>query len=107
MKCPECGSKLVEVQVFQETKSAKTKTKSKTRETKPKHGLYWWIFIGWWFWLFDAFLWIFAFVPRVLLHIGRKRNYETDSTSTTKSKYAYKRICVCQNCGYKWDAEDV
>lgn len=97
--CPKCGSNNIDFQVQQEAKTI-TKTKSKYKE--KRHGFLWWICIGWWWWMIDIFLWIFLFIPRALLHIGRKKKYVSDSTSVTKNKVNYKTICVCQNCGHNW-----
>lgn len=97
--CPKCGSNNIDFQVQQETKTV-TKTKSKYKE--KRHGFFWWAFIGWWWWMIDLFLWIFLFLPRVLLHIGRKRKYVSDSKTVSKDKVKYRTICVCQNCGYNW-----
>ena len=97
--CPKCGSLNVDFQVQQETKAI-TKTKSKYKE--KGHGILWWLTIGWWWWIVDLFLWIFMFIPRVLIHIGRKRNYKGSEKSTTKNKVQYKTVCLCKNCGYNW-----
>lgn len=97
--CPKCGSGNIDFQVQQETKSI-TKTKSKYHE--KGHGCLWWLLIGWWWWIIDLFLWVFLFIPRALLHIGRKKKYVGDSKSTTRNKVQYKTVCVCQNCGHNW-----
>lgn len=97
--CPKCRSNNIDFQVQQETKTI-TKTKSKYRE--KRHGFFWWVFIGSWWWMIDLFLWIFLFLPRVLLHIGRKRKYVGGSKTVSKDKVKYRTICVCQNCGYNW-----
>ena len=97
--CPKCGSNNIDFQVQQETKTV-TKTKSKYRE--KGHGCLWWLMFGWWWWIIDLFLWIFLFLPRVLLHIGRKKKYVGGAKSVSKDKVKYKTVCVCQTCGHNW-----
>lgn len=97
--CPRCRSNNIDFQVQQES-TAVTKTKYKYRE--KRHGLLWWVFIGCWWWIIDIFLWIFLFIPRALLHTGRKKKYVGKSKSVTRNKVNYQTICVCQNCGYNW-----
>ena len=76
MKCPKCGGENVTVQ-------AVTITKTK------KHGLaYWLCFI----WVFDFLVWIFFFLPRLILQLFGK----TKVTSKTHSE------AVCQECGHRW-----
>lgn len=98
--CPRCGSDNISFQVHQETKTI-TKTKSNYKE--KRHGLLWKICIGWWWWIVDVFLWIFLFIPRALLRIGRKRNYTSKTKTVTQDRARYKTICVCQNCGHNWN----
>ncbi|MBP3388976.1 MAG: hypothetical protein J6K98_03780 [Clostridia bacterium] len=97
--CPKCGSLNVDFQVQQETKTV-TKTKSKYKE--KGHGILWWLTIGWWWWIIDLCFWVFLFIPRVLLHIGRKRNYKGKEKSVTKDKVQYKTVCLCKDCGHNW-----
>lgn len=99
VKCPKCGSNNIDFQVQRETETI-IKTKSKYKE--KGHGFLWWLLIGWWWWIVDLLLWIFLFLPRVLLHIGRKKKYVSNSTSTTEAKVKYKTVCVCKDCGYNW-----
>ena len=103
--CPQCGSTNVRVEVQQENQGSVTtqKTKSKYKEDR-RHGCLWWFFIGSWWWIIDLFIWIFAFIPRLLIHVGRKKKYTSTSTSVAKTKniITYKTVCVCQNCGHNW-----
>lgn len=98
--CPKCGSNNIELQVQQETTKSVTKTKSKYKE--KGHGILWWLCVGWWWWMIDLFLWLFMFIPRVLLRIGRKKKYSGKSKSTTKNKITYETICLCHDCGHNW-----
>lgn len=85
MICPQCGSSNVNVQVVTETKLK-----------KKGHGLAWWIFVGWWWWIFEIFLWLFLTIPRLIIAFLRPTKYKTETT--------HKSMCVCQNCGYHWEA---
>lgn len=104
--CPKCGSSDIEYQTFQENRGGKTVTKTTSKYKEKGHGCLWWIFVGSWWWMVDIFLWIFFFLPRVLLHIGRKKNYKQTSTSVakTKNKISYRTMGQCRSCGYKWNA---
>jgi len=100
MVCPKCGSSNVNIQTFQENKGSITHTKSKYKE--KKHGILWWLFIGWWWWVIDLILWIFLFIPRLLLRLGRKKKYVGKSTSITVNDISYKNVYTCQDCGNTW-----
>ena len=104
MKCPKCGSENVAVQTMQENVGSTTVTKTKSKYKEAGHSVWWWIFIGSWWWMIDIFLWIFLFIPRLIAHAGRKRNYKgkSQSVSTTENKIEYKTLCTCQNCGKSW-----
>lgn len=100
MTCPHCGSTNVTAQTFQENLGAVTTTKSKYKE--KGHGCLWWLLIGWWWWVVDLFLWVFLFIPRALVRIGRKKKYKGRSTSVTVNNIGYATIYTCQNCGHSW-----
>lgn len=81
MKCPVCGSENVNVQVVTET------------ELKNKHhGVLWWISIGWWF---VPIWWLCFTIPALIVKIFAPKKQ--------KLKQRHKTICVCQNCGHKWE----
>ena len=76
MKCPQCGSENVTVQAVPIIK-------------KKKHGaLYWLCFV----WLFDMLIWIFAFLPRLIIALLKRDRYVTKVAS----------VAVCQSCGKSW-----
>lgn len=82
MKCPKCGSENVNVQVVQQTKLV-----------EKHHGIFWWLFIGWW-WV--PIKWLLFFFPALVVKIfAPKKN---------KLKQKTHSICVCQNCGHNWKA---
>lgn len=103
--CPECGSSNIDIQVFQENNGSKTITKTKSKYKEKRHGCLWWLCMGWWWWIVDLAIWIFFFIPRVLLSIARKRNYKGKSKSTSKTvnDIDYKSIGVCMSCGHHWE----
>ncbi len=104
--CPRCGSGEIEFQTFQENQGGTTVTHSTSRYREKGHGCLWWLMIGWWWWVVDLCLWIFMFIPRALLHIGRKRKYKEETTSVTKTrnKITYKTLGRCRHCGHTWEA---
>lgn len=104
MVCPRCGKANVSVQVVQENHGGATVTKSKGTMKEKRHGLFWWLFIGWWWWAVDLCLWIFVFPLRLVAQLFKKRDYKTNSTSVavTSNRITYKKICTCQNCGNSW-----
>lgn len=80
MKCPNCESENVQIQVVQ---NITTKTKH--------HSILYWLFIGWWL---QPFLWLFfTFFKLIALFIGKKK--EIITKEQTKA--------VCQDCGYTWN----
>lgn len=82
MVCPKCGSENVNVQVIQETQLV-----------DKHHGIIWWLFIGWW-WL--PIKWLCLTIPALIVKIF--------SHKKQKIKQKEKAVCVCQNCGHKWNA---
>ena len=81
MVCKKCGSLNTSVQVVNEV------------HLKNKHhGCFWWLCIGWW-WI--PCKWLFLTLPALIFTIfGHKKQ---------KAINKQKTICVCQNCGYKWE----
>jgi hypothetical protein len=61
-----------------------------TEKSKARHGVIYWIFIGWWL---HALMWIFLTLPMLIWRIIRP-NRKTKSVITTTA--------VCQNCGNTW-----
>ena len=81
MKCPVCGSENVNGQIVTET------------ERKNKHhGIFWGLCIGWW-WV--PIWWLCFTIPALIIKIF--------SPKKQKLKQRHKSMCVCQNCGHKWE----
>lgn len=79
MKCPKCASENVNVQMVTETK------------LKKKHSVVYWLLIGWWL---EPIMWLFFFLPMLIIKIFKPKNYKTKST--------HKSMCVCQSCSHTW-----
>ena len=79
MQCPKCKSENVNVQAV-------------TEIIKKKRGLLWWLFIGWWWSMIKLVLWVFYFVP--MLIIRAIRGSKVKSKTTTQA--------ICQACGHRW-----
>lgn len=111
MICPKCNSDNVKVDTFQEQTGSITITKTKSKYKEKGHGILWWLCIGCWWWIVDFCLWIYFFIPRLIARLFsapyKKKKYSGKSTSVSKTsnQIQYKTICVCQNCGYRWDSE--
>lgn len=105
--CPECGSTDIEMNLMQENlgSTVVTTTKAKSK-TKTGHGCLWWAIIGWWWWIVDLFIWIFMFVPRLLIQIFKPKKSRTKSSTTIATQEIanidYKTICMCRECGHHW-----
>lgn len=83
MTCPKCGGQNVNVQMVTET------------QLKNKHhGVAWWLCIGWW-WVF--FKWLFFTLPALLIKIFSRKKQTVKTT--------HKSMCVCQDCGHHWEAQ--
>lgn len=80
MQCGRCSSNNVTIQVIDE----------QNQEPK-KHGILWWLFIGWWWFIVK---WTFFTIPALIFALL------VDKDKNTKNKY--KRVAVCQNCGHTW-----
>lgn len=82
--CPKCGCSDISVQVVNEV------------QLKRKHkGIFYWLFFGW---LIDFLLWFFWTIPRLIIAIFRPKKMKT--------KNIQRSVCVCQDCGYRWDIKN-
>lgn len=77
MICPNCGSENTKVELVN------------TIHLKRKRNWFYWIcFI----WIYDLFLWIFFFLPRLIIQLLKGKTYKT----TNKIE----KHLICNNCGY-------
>lgn len=84
MKCINCGSENVKVQVVNET-NLKTK----------HHSLLWWVFIGIW-WI--PIKWFMFFWIALIVKIFGSKKYKTTNKQVT--------MAVCQDCGNTWKIKE-
>lgn len=101
MFCPNCNSDNVKIDIVQENLGSTEFSQTKTKE--KGHGCLWWLLVGWELWIINLLTWIFLFIPRALLHIGRKKKFISKTTTQTVNHITYKKICTCQNCGHSWE----
>ena len=76
MKCRKCGSENVNVQ-------AVTHVKNK------KHGILYWMLVGWWF---EPIMWFFLTMPWLFIKIFKPK----------KVKSKTHKMAICQDCGKSW-----
>lgn len=93
IKCPNCGSNNINIQ-REEVSSIST---SKTRYKEKGDGCLYWLFIGWWFWMFKI-----VFIPFTIF-FGKNNNSKGTLNTVTENKTIKKKIAICQNCGNHWD----
>jgi hypothetical protein len=82
MVCPKCGSANVSVQLLTQSKLV-----------RRHHSILWWLCIGWW-WV--PCKWFFFTIPALLVKLLAPKRYKLVHTTTS--------VCLCQNCGYHWNA---
>ena len=107
MNCPKCGSSNVSANTHQENRGSVTTTNTRSVYKQKGHGIIWWLLIGWWWWIVDLALWIFMFIPRLLIKLFHRKKYVGKSTSVTATvnNIAYVTVCTCNNCGHTWKTE--
>lgn len=79
MICPKCGSSNISASAINEV------------HEKSRHGVLWWIFIGWWWRL----IWFIFFGWWYLIYRAIKGGKKVVNVQKT--------VCVCQNCGHRWE----
>lgn len=77
MICPKCGSENTKIELVT------------TSQLKRKRNWFYWVcFI----WVYDLLLWIFLFLPRLIIQLLKGKKYKI--TSKTE------KYLVCNSCGY-------
>lgn len=76
MKCVKCGSENIKVQAVSIVKN-------------KHHGIWYWLFIGWWF---ETIMWVFLTLPWFFIKIFKPK----------KIKTKVKSYATCQECGHTW-----
>lgn len=92
IKCPSCGSNNINIEI-EEVGNIST---SKTRYKENGHGCLYWLFIGWWFWMFKI-----MFIPLTIL-FGKTNKSKGAFNTVTANKTINKKVAICQNCGNHW-----
>jgi transcription elongation factor Elf1 len=80
--CPRCGSHNVTV------------TTSATEKAMARHGVVYWVFVGWWL---QPLLWLFFTFPMIVYRLI----FPNRRTKTVKHTYA-----TCQSCGHAWEVKN-
>lgn len=94
-QCPKCGSDNINFQ--RETISSTT-----TMKHYSKHGLFYYLFVWWWIWIFKLMWGAIKFIFTLGLSFFLRKKKEVGS-SVGKTINNNKTIAVCQNCGNSWE----
>jgi len=103
--CSKCGSDNISYQ--REQTASFGGSFHKFGGGKSGHGCLWWLFVGWWIWIF----WVFKFMFDVILAcctlglsllFRRKRNSGINGGAIIANKSINRTMAVCQNCGHSW-----
>ena len=87
MQCPKCKSENVNISREQTGTIGGARTYG-----KKHHGLIYWIFVGWWIWIYKI-----IFIPFSILFGKRKK------TNTLMAQKTFnKTVAICQDCGNVW-----
>lgn len=94
--CPYCSSDKILIQ--QVTQGAESKTKTKVYETH--HGCLYWVFVGWWIWMFKALwdLFLIGCTGGLSIFFKKKKQVGKEVGNTT-TKNINTTVATCQNCG--------
>jgi len=92
MRCPRCGSE----QVFLQQVETGSVGMSRTTFSQTRHGLLYWLFIGWWLWIIKLCLW-----PLTLI-FGRRKRSRTTASTVTGTRNLHRTAATCQQCGHAW-----
>lgn len=92
MVCPKCSSENVIVQ----RENVGNVSTAKTKYYKKHHGLFYWLFIGWWIGMFKL-----LFIPFTILFGGKSKSKGYARTNSA-SKTINQTVAVCQECGNTW-----
>lgn len=97
--CPKCGSENI---TYQREQTASVGGSTHTFKAKGSHGILYWLFIGWWLWMFK---WIMAMCTLgISLLFTRKKKGKVVGKTVTATKSINRTMAVCQNCGNSWKA---
>lgn len=105
MQCPKCGSENVIVQ-REQTASIGGSLHS-FGGGKSGHGIIYWLFVGWWIWIFKFIEWIMKAIFAICtlgvsLLFTRKKKDKLSGKTITANKTFNRTVAVCQDCGHHW-----
>ena len=109
MYCPNCNSDNIRIESVQENLGSTKISETKYRiNVKKKHGIIWWIFIGFWWvpvkFLLNIILWPILAIPKAIHRVSNRGVVATSTgAEETVNHIVYKTICTCQNCGKTWE----
>lgn len=92
MVCPKCGSEKVNVQREQTATIGGAHTFG-----KKSHGIMYFLFIGWWIWIFKI-----CFFPILILWRMLFGKRGKGLNTVTAQKVLNRTVAVCQDCGNSW-----
>lgn len=94
--CPRCGSNKIQIK---REKSGEISQKNRGVYVEKKHGVFYWLFIGWWIWIYQIMLDILTFG-----YTYRKRKQRRMILVDTYDKNTdeWITIAICQDCGNTW-----
>jgi len=105
--CSKCGSDNISYQ--REQTSSIGGSLHSFGGGKTGHGLMYWLFVGWWMWMFKLFAWMLKSIMAICT-LGlstlftRKKKDSVKGKTDTASKTFNRTMAVCQECGNTWRA---
>lgn len=95
--CSRCGGSNIS---FQREETASIGGSMHSLNDKKGHGLFYWIFIGWWLWIFK---WMMALCTLgISLLFTRKKKDGIKGKTLTANKTFNRTMAICQDCGNTW-----
>lgn len=100
--CPRCGSTDISFQREQTVSIGGSLHSLKGKS--GRHGLIYWLFFGWWIWIFKI-MWEMlkiCFTGGLSLFFRKKKAPAASGKTITASKSINRTMAVCQKCGKTW-----
>ena len=95
--CPKCGGNNINFQRDQTASIGGTKTSFGVK----RHGVLWWICIGWWLTMFK---WMLALCTLGFSNLFFRKKNKLNGSTISANKTINRTMAVCQNCGKSWKA---
>jgi len=97
MQCPKCYSSNITFQREQTGNVGGSLSSYRFRDNRK--GCLYWIFIGWWFWVFKL---IFHVATLGIFLLFRRRRGKVTGKTVSGTKNINQTMAICQNCGNSW-----